>query len=60
MTMLPIRRIALFVLLLLPATAAAQEVRVIEHELDNGMTLLLVPRPGDPTSRPDGSPRSVR
>ena len=48
MTMLSIRRIALFVLLLLPATVAAQEVRVIEHELDNGMTLLLVPRPGDP------------
>ena len=48
MTMLPIQRIALFVLLLLPAAAAAQEVRVIEHELANGMTLLLVPRPGDP------------
>ena len=48
MTMLSIRRIALFVLLLLPAAAAGQEVRVIEHELDNGMTLLLVPRPGDP------------
>ena len=48
MNMLPIRRIALFVLLLLPSAAAAQEVRVIEHELDNGMTLLLVPRPGDP------------
>ena len=48
MNMLPIRRTALFVLLLLPAAAAAQEVRVIEHELENGMTLLLVPRPGDP------------
>ena len=48
MTMLPIRIIALFVLLLLPAAAAGQEVRVIEHELDNGMNLLLVPRPGDP------------
>ena len=48
MTMQSIRRIALFVLLFLPAAAAAQEVRVIEHELDNGMTLLLVPRPGDP------------
>ena len=48
MTMPTIGRIVLFVLLLLPATAAAQEVRVIEHELDNGMTLLLVPRPGDP------------
>ena len=23
-------------------------MRVVEHELDNGMTLLLVPRPGDP------------
>ena len=48
MTMQSIRRIALFVLLLLPAAATGQEVRVIEHELDNGMTLLLVPRPGDP------------
>ena len=28
--------------------AAAQEVEVIEHRLDNGLTLLLVPRPGDP------------
>ena len=47
MTMPSISRIALC-LLLLPAVAAGQEVRVIEHELDNGMTLLLVPRPGDP------------
>ena len=28
--------------------AGAQQVDVIEHELDNGLTLLLVPRPGDP------------
>ena len=35
-------------LLVLPVAAAAQEVDVIEHELDNGLTLLLVPRPGDP------------
>ena len=48
MTMPCIRNIALLVLLLLPAAAAAQEVRVIEQQLDNGMTLLLVPRPGDP------------
>ena len=31
-----------------PAPAPAQEVQVVEHLLDNGMTLLLVPRPGDP------------
>ncbi len=35
-------------LLVLPVASAAQEVDVIEHELDNGLTLLLVPRPGDP------------
>ena len=28
--------------------AAAQEVNVVEHQLDNGFTLLLVPTPGDP------------
>ena len=28
--------------------AVAQEVRVIEHQLDNGLTLLMVPRSGDP------------
>jgi len=27
---------------------AAQEVNVIEHRLENGLTLLLVPKPGDP------------
>ena len=48
MTMHAIRPVALCLLLLLPAAAAGQEVRVVEHELDNGMTLLLVPRPGDP------------
>ena len=36
----------LTVLLSLPSVA--QEVEVVEHQLDNGMTLLLVPRPGDP------------
>ena len=34
--------------LLAPVSAAGQEVQVVEHRLDNGMTLLLVPRPGDP------------
>ena len=28
--------------------AGAQQVDVVEHRLDNGLTLLLVPRPGDP------------
>ena len=28
--------------------ALAQEVPVIEHELENGLKILLVPRPGDP------------
>ena len=32
----------------LGAPAGAQQVDAIEHELDNGLTLLLVPRPGDP------------
>ena len=36
------------ILLGLGAPAGAQQVDVIEHELDNGLTLLLVPRPGDP------------
>ena len=35
-------------LVLLPVSSVAQEVNVIEHELDNGLTLLLVPKPGDP------------
>ena len=35
-------------LVLLPVPSIAQEVNVIEHELDNGLTLLLVPKPGDP------------
>ena len=34
------------VFLALPS--AAQEVEVVEHKLDNGMTILLVPRTGDP------------
>jgi len=32
----------------LGVSAGAQQVDVIEYELDNGLTLLLVPRPGDP------------
>ena len=45
------RKIACFlfgIVLGLGAPAGAQQVDVIEHELDNGLTLLLVPRPGDP------------
>ena len=46
------RRVPLLLLLACALTvtgpAMAQEVEVIEHELDNGLTLLLVPRPGDP------------
>ena len=41
----------LFVLVLclwLPAAGITQEVPVIEHELENGLKLLLVSRPGDP------------
>lgn len=33
---------------IVPATAAAQQVDPIVHVLDNGMKVLLVPRPGDP------------
>jgi predicted Zn-dependent peptidase len=43
------RALAVVALLLLTsANAAAQQVEVQEHILDNGMTLLMVPRPGDP------------
>ena len=35
-------------LLALAVPAGAQQVDAIEHRLDNGLTLLLVPRPGDP------------
>ncbi len=35
-------------LLLTSATALAQRVEVQEHTLENGLTLLMVPRPGDP------------
>ncbi len=35
-------------LLLTSTTAVAQQVEVREHTLDNGMTILMVPRPGDP------------
>jgi len=34
--------------LVLPTVSLAQEVEVVEHELDNGLTVLLVPRSGDP------------
>ena len=41
--------LVLFVaLVLLPMSSVAQEVNVIEHQLDNGLTVLLVPKPGDP------------
>ena len=36
------------VFLALAGAAGAEQVDVIEHRLDNGLTLLLVPRPGDP------------
>ena len=36
------------VLGLVSARGQAQEVPVIEHELENGMKVLMVPRPGDP------------
>ena len=35
-------------LTLIATVAAAQEVDVVEHELENGMKVLMVPRPGDP------------
>ena len=35
-------------LALIATVAAAQEVDVVEHELENGMKVLMVPRPGDP------------
>ena len=38
----------LMAILVLPGAAGAQQVDAIEHRLDNGLTLLLVPRPGDP------------
>ncbi len=37
-----------FALVLTVTAAAAQEVDVVEHELENGMKVLMVPRPGDP------------
>jgi predicted Zn-dependent peptidase len=48
-----LRRCATFVSLtmtigLVSARGQAQEVPVIEHELKNGMKVLMVPRPGDP------------
>lgn len=38
----------LVALLTTPAAVLAQQVQPIEHVLDNGMRLLLIPRPGDP------------
>ena len=35
-------------LALIATVAAGQEVDVVEHELENGMKVLMVPRPGDP------------
>ena len=40
--------LVLVAVLAVTALTQAQEVDVIERELDNGLTLLLVPRPGDP------------
>ena len=41
--------LTLFVVLVsFPMSSVAQEVNVIEHQLDNGLTILLVPTPGDP------------
>ena len=40
--------VLLVAMLCTPGAVYTQEVPVIEHTLDNGMTLLLVPRPGDP------------
>ena len=37
-----------FLFLSVHGPAEAQEVPVIEYELENGMQLLMVPRPGDP------------
>ena len=47
---MPRRAAVMFVVLgvLLARPALVQEVPVIEHQLENGMTVLLVPRPGDP------------
>ncbi len=39
---------AVFLFLLVQGSVEAQEVPVIEYELENGMQLLMVPRPGDP------------
>ena len=36
------------VLVFFPMSSVAQEVNVIEHQLDNGLTVLLVPKSGDP------------
>ena len=36
------------ILVVMAASGRAQEVPAIEHELENGMTVVMVPRPGDP------------
>ena len=48
MTMWLCRFLAIVTILLTSIPVSGQEVPVIEHELGNGMKLLLVPRPGDP------------
>ena len=48
MTLLNLRWCVVLALALWPVSVVGQEVPVVEHELENGMTLLLVPRPGDP------------
>jgi predicted Zn-dependent peptidase len=40
--------IAAMLLLLANTVAEAQQVEVQEHKLENGLTVLMVPRPGDP------------
>ena len=48
MTIWLCRWLVILMVLLAPIQISGQEVPVIEHELGNGMKLLLVPRPGDP------------
>ena len=48
MTMWLCRWLVVVMGLLVSISVSGQEVPVIEHELGNGMKLLLVPRPGDP------------
>jgi len=43
------RKYFLILLLLFALPLSAQQVDVIEHELDNGLQILMVQRPGDPS-----------